>query len=211
MMWVALGVVIALGLVLAVAMLPVRIHLNLQGRGEPSGMWLVGGGGRCGPVTLSAAVARGVPAQLQAHVFGRKVWSGPIATVDDDEVPDDSDGVWLQRALGVARRFDPVEVATFALGEHKRVRLESLEADLDYSFRDVATTGKLMGAVYVLNGVLPERVIIRQQASWELTDRAAMKATASIRIWVGRAVVDTLVFVARNMRWRTRIPREQPD
>lgn len=201
----ALAVVVTVVLVL----LPWRIHLRLQGRGEPNGAWALAGAVKTGPVLITGVAARGVPARAEAALFGRTLWS---SEEKDEDTEDDEARAkkHIERARGgysrVERFFDPVELVAFALGERRRVQLESVEADLDYSFADVILTGKLLGALYALNGALPEQVVIRQRASWDSEDRAEIAATGKIRVWPGLLLVDTVVFVIRHVKLRRREP-----
>ena len=210
MVWIVCLVVVV-ALLVALVFWPIRLHLNLQGRGDPTGAWALAAGAQVGPLAASGLGARGVPASVQAHLFGRQVWQREVRALlekdskakDDEETPGVTD-----RYRQLERWFEPTEVARFALGEHRRIRIESIEIDVDYSFANVALTGKILGAIYALNGVLPPQIVIRQNASWDAVDKAALALTGTIKIWPGLLIVDTLVFGVKNVKLFRRRPKE---
>lgn len=211
MWWLALA---ALALVVScvLVLLPIRLQLSVQGRGEPGGAWAVAGGAQIGPALASGVAARGVTPRYEVRVFGRTLL--PRAKKEDDEAERDeaeeeTDALerareGLERAKDGYRRFerwlDPGDLLVFLVQERRRIQVESLDLDLDYSFRDIVTTGKLLGAIYALAGAMPPVVSIRQRASWEAEDRFELVGAGKIRIFPGLIVVDTLWFVIRNLR-----------
>ncbi len=197
--------VVLVTLVVVLILLPLKVSVSLQGRGEPSGAWAVAAGTQIGPVAITSVAASGVRAMARAHVFGRQVWERPLselrrATPEGDEPEKDALAAVRGGYGRFERWFDPAATARFLIGEHRRVRLESLTADLDYSFRDVVLTGQLMGAIYALGGMLPRRVVIRQKVSWKAEDRASVALASTVKVWPGRMVVDALIFVVRNVK-----------
>ncbi len=206
--WIALAVLL-IGVVLV--LLPVRLHLSLQGRGDPSGTWMLAGGGQIGPLALSALGARGVTPTAQLHLFGRQLWKRKISELGKNEEPEDKPERAVvtsvrARYAQLERWFDPLDIGLFIVSEHRRVRVELLEVDLDYSFEDVALTGKVLGAFYVLGGVLPPPIVIRQTPSWESVDQAHIALVGKIRIRPGLVVLDSAIYVIRNLRIRKRKP-----
>lgn len=218
MIWLLVALGLVLGLVLW-SFVPWRLELSIQGRGAPDGTWVLGGGGRLGPVALSAAAARGVAPRAQAHVFGRSVWQRSLGEkADGEEEPEEerSLGERLEQVTGgyerLERWFDPDALIAFALAERRRVRIELAQAHVKYSFADVATTGKLMAALYVLAGVLPPPLLVTQDVSWESEDRAALDLALEARVWPLLLVFDALWFGLRNVKLRKRTPtREEID
>jgi len=194
----------------ALVLLPVRLHLTLQGRGDPSGAWTLAGGGQIGPVALSALGARGATATAQLHLFGKQLWQRPLlerkeGQRDEDEAERVRRGL-RERYARLERWFDPLGLLLFIVGQGRRVRVELLEIDLDYSFEDVALTGKVLGAFYMLGGVLPPPIVIRQTPRWESLDRAGIVLIGKIRLRPGLVVVDSAIYVIRNLRIRGRRP-----
>lgn len=200
--------------------MPWRFECSVEGRGQPDGNWVVGGGGRLGPLAISAAAARGIAPRVQVHVLGRAVWRRTLAgsgeepeqpkdSEDDDEGDDEEtsrlSAAWdkLSASHGrFTRWLDPNQALAFVVAERRRVSVERLAAHLEYSFADIATTGKLMGAVYALSGVIPPPARLTQVVSWEATDRASMKLAVSARVWPLLLVLDASWFLLRNLRWR---------
>ncbi len=96
------------------------------------------------------------------------------------------------------------------LGERRHFRVRRLELDLDYGFRDPVLTGKLVGALSVLSGVLPPPFVIRQRPRWDFEDgwEAALDARA-----VGRPLLVLLglgIYVLRAVWLRPRRPKIGP-
>lgn len=201
--WIALAVLL-IGVVLV--LLPVRLHLSLQGRGDPSGTWMLAAGGQIGPLALSGLGASGVTPAAQLHLFGKQVWQRPLSELMKKE-PDEEEPKPLEKKFGdgyarLSRWFDPLDLGLFIVGEHRRVRVELLELDLEYSFEDVALTGKVLGAFYMLGGMLPPPIVIRQTPSWESLDQAQIALVGKIRIRPGLVVLDTAIYLIRNLRIR---------
>lgn len=199
--------VIALALlgavVLVLVFVPLRLRLSLQGQGDPSGAWALAGGVQMGPVSLSGAAAHGVSPRGQLHVFGKRVLQLPRneepakakRAQESAEEEKKSDGVYAR----LSRRIDPLELALFVVNERKRVKLGHLDLELDYSFEDVALTGKILGAVYALSGMFPGRVRIQQNVSWESVDRARGAMTSELELWPGLAVLDAAGFLLQKL------------
>ncbi len=168
----------------------------------------MGGGGRLGPFAVSAVAARGIAPRVQLHVLGRAVWRRTLAPQRAGEQEAEGSGLraqWQQlqaRHARFTRWLDPAQALGFVLAERRRAHVERLGAHLEYSFADIATTGKLMGAIYALSGVLPPPARLTQVVSWEAEDRASLKLAASARVWPLLVLLDALWFALRNLRWR---------
>ncbi len=196
---VALLLAGACALVLLIVLLwPLRLHLSLQGRGDPSGTWALGGGTELGPIALSCVGANTVPAMLHVHVFGKRILSRRISQTKKRA----STTPLSKRYAQLTRFIDPVSLATFLIGEQRRLRIPELEIELDYSFADVTLTGTMMGAIYALDAMLPAPIEIRQRTSWDAEDRAALRASGTIVFRALPLMWDTLVFLARNVKIR---------
>lgn len=204
--WIALAVLL-IGVVLV--LLPVRLHLSLQGRGDPSGTWMLAGGGQIGPLALSGVGAHGVPPTAQLHLFGKQVWQRRLADLARKDEGEEQRAVVKTVRTGYARLtrwFDPLGLALFIVSERRRVRIELLEIDLSYSFEDVALTGKVLGAFYMLAGVLPPPIVIRQTPSWESLDQAEIALVGKIRLRPGLVALDSAIYLIKNLRIRRRKP-----
>src|SRR5258708_40115477 len=82
--------------------------------------------------------------------------------------------------------------------EDRLFQVRSLIVDLEYSFRDVALTGRILAALYMLSAVLPEVCEIRQTPSWESEDRVALGVDGQFKIWPGRLLLSVLRFVLKQ-------------
>lgn len=185
--------------------LPVRLHLRAEGRGDPSGAWALAGGIRLGPLSLSALAARGVPASLQLHLLSQRVYRRELDKLLPPR-PAGPQGFGLPALRAGWRRLDrwldPPELAAFLLGEHKHVTIAALRIELDYSFADIAFTGKLYGALCALSGLLPPPVVLRQRPRWDTVDRGEAAVAGELRVWPGRLLVDTTFYLIKHLKWR---------
>jgi hypothetical protein len=198
---------VAVGLVFV----PVRLRFTLQARGEPSGFWALAGGAQVGPLAASGVAAKGVPAHLNLHAFGKKLWHKRLAELAEPQPePEDAADTPKERALSRAktgyskleRWLDPGDLLFFLVGERRRIVLEPTLIELEYGFRDIALTGKMLGAIYALSPLLPAPIVVRQVPHWESTDRAALAASGAIRLWPGLLVVDAAWYLIRNVKIR---------
>jgi hypothetical protein len=110
--------------------------------------------------------ARGVPPQLTFLLFGRKLswkptWGSGSRKAAEPAKP---------KKPGKARKSDPLGFALQLLSERRHFRLRYLVLDLEYGFRDPLLTGRLVGALAALSGVLPAPVEIRQRPRWDFED-----------------------------------------
>ncbi len=218
MLWLALALA-ALALCAWAWLASWRVELNLTGRGEPSGAWVLGGGARLGVITLSGARAREVPLRVHVHVFGRRVWrwsalertSEPPSEPPSppEERPKEQRSKSKERLLKFARELEPEAALSFLFEQQERVRVDVLDITLDYSFEDVLLTGRLMAAVYSLAWMLPRPMRVRQMARWELVDRGAVTLDLKARVWPGKIALATLWFLLRAVWQRVaqRLPR----
>ena len=204
----------AFGLLLVLlARLPVTLRGNLQAKAEPSGAWAVACGLGLGPLALSAIFASGVKPFLTCHVFGRQVGRVPLTrwtrrrpkkseAPTDPATPETEPGTPLsrfeRRASELFRTLDPVD-ALWSWWEKKRMfQVRSLIVEVDYSFRDVALTGRILAALYVLSAVLPEACEIHQTPSWESEDRVGLGVDGAFKIWPGRLLLSIAQFVLKQ-------------
>jgi hypothetical protein len=201
-----LGSVACLALLFALAYwVPVSLSSSLQGRAEPSGSWAVAFGLAVGPIALSAIAAAGVAPFMTCHVFGRKVARLPLSRwrrrshKPHSDEPKSSEPLTLSRFERALGRFfgglDPLETALTWWHKERVFEVRSLVVDLDYSFRDVALTGRILAGMYVLSAVLPEHWQINQTPSWESEDRVNLAADARLAIWPVRLLLDLIGFV----------------
>jgi tetrahydromethanopterin S-methyltransferase subunit B len=190
---------------------PTTLSSSLQIKAEPSGSWGIALGVALGPVSLSALAAAGTRPFVACHLFGRQLARLPLARwlrpktskgppVAAVTAPGRSRASGLERfAAQLLRAVDPVETL-LTWWDKDRVQLRSAVLDVEYSFRDVALTGKILAALYVLSGVLPERYVIHQTPAWDSEDRLALAMDGTFRVWLGRLFVDLLAFVLKLLR-----------
>ena len=175
--------------------LPWRVDLSLEARGEPGGFWAIAGGLTCGPLGVTGITAREVSPTVQLRVFGRTMKT----LRPDRKLPKSVDEV----ARGVQKARDSVDwlpLAQWIVGEHKRFRIRRLDIETAYSFADVVRTGQMIAATSILAGFLPPPVRLRSAPSWELVDRASLGVNGSFRIWPGLFLLDALRFWTKNRR-----------
>lgn len=190
------------------ALMPLTLRFSLQARGEPNGFWALGGGVQLGPLAGSGVAAKGVPAQLALHAFGKKLWGRKLAELGAER-PEPGEPAeppaktkLRERYSKLERWFDPVDLFFFLVSERRRIELLPTIVDLEYGFRDIATTGKLLGAIYAIAPLLPAPLRVRQSPAWESLDRAALTSSGAIRVWPGLLVVDAAWYLIRNVKVR---------
>jgi hypothetical protein len=211
--WLALGAALC-ALLLVVAMrVPMTLSANVQGKAEPSGAWALACGLGVGPVALSAIAAGGIKPFLTCHVFGKqlvrvplsrwvrrqrpRVESAPPELDREAEAPAPLSG-FERRVAGWFRSLDPLEMALSWWDEERIFRISSLVLDVEYSFRDVALTGRILAGFYMLSAVLPAVCEIRQTPSWESEDRVALGVDARFKIWPGRLLLSVTRIVLKQ-------------
>jgi hypothetical protein len=203
---VAVGsVCVLLGLLLFAAL---RIRLDGRAVGHPNGQWGLAFGLELGPVQVTGIVAKGAPTRLDGVVFGRRFALGrllsrkrpralPLKTPKNRTKP--------ERA-GFPSWLDPIDAALFVLDERRHLRVEELVLDIDYGFRDVALTGRMAAALYVLSGVLPSRVTLNHNPSWQGGESWQLHVAGRLAVWPGLVVAEVLWYIIRA-RLRRRPPR----
>ncbi len=202
-LWFWIGALVAAVLLLGLLLIPLRFELSAEARAEPDGQWAAAAGVSIGPVALSAVGAHGVPASVHVFVLGKRRFSHDLSA-DEEEEEDEEPQPLAARKTAPSRiagwfrkRFDPVDGVAFVLGERRRVRWE-LDANVAYSFRDVALTGKVLAGVYMLVPLLPSGIRLSQTPSWESADRAALEASGTLRIFAGLVLCDLIWYMLRR-------------
>ncbi|HEX3850508.1 MAG TPA: hypothetical protein VHW01_06045 [Polyangiaceae bacterium] len=207
--WLLASVALLALLILMAFLVPVSLSSSLQGRAEPSGSWAVAFGLGLGPIALSAIAAAGVAPFVTCHVFGRQLARLPLSRwlhrthkADSGEPkPAAPPATWSRLEHSGARflrSLDPLETVLSWWEKERVFRVRSLVVDVEYSFRDVALTGRILAGLYVLSAVLPEHWQINQTPSWESEDRLSLAADARFRIWPGRLLIDLTRFVLKQ-------------
>lgn len=210
MSWLLATAGLVLALMLVALFVRVTVHLSVQGRGDPSGSWALAGGAQVGPLTVAAHGGRGAEPGLAVLLFSRRLLSRPLLSHRSREPEEPERASWRERYRRLERWIDPVELLVFVLGERSRVEVPGLEVELEYSFEDVALTGKMMGAIYMLDSLLPAPLVLRQTVGWEFEDRAAMNGSGMLAFRPGLVLFDVCVFLFRHIRLRRPIPVAQP-
>jgi hypothetical protein len=201
-LWFWLGALVAVVLLLGALLIPLHLSLSAEARAEPDGQWAAAAGVALGPVALSAAGAHGVPASMHLFVLGKRRFSRDLsadAEADAAEPGAEREPAPSRFAGWLRQRFDPIDGLAFILSERRRLRWQ-LDADLSYSFRDVALTGKVLGGVYLLVPLLPSGIRLRQTPSWDSVDRATLQASGRLRIFAGLVLCDLIWYMLRR-KW----------
>lgn len=203
---------VLLGSALALTIIAVfhrwRIELDLRAQGEPSGAWAAAFGVALGPVAVTSLLARGVPLRVDVFCFGRRLAAprrrpagakpsaeattqapgGPAPSEElDGEV---KSGPSLVERLREGKRY-----LSLALRVEPLVRIDGLDVDCSYGFRDVALTGRFVAVLSVLGALLPRRVILRQTPLWDGPERWTIQAQGRIGIVFGLVLVELLRYM----------------
>ena len=182
-LWIALALV---AVVLVGYRWPVSVDLSARGQGEPDGSWAAAFGLQSGPVAMTAVTARGVPLTVAAHLFGKLLFKRqPRILADGMLLGRASNDISVVDGLRVAagrleRALDPAGAVYAVFRAPQRLRIRFVAVELTYSFRDAALTGRLLGAIYALTGLLPAKVSVRQNPRWDFDDRWAVDAESRL-------------------------------
>jgi hypothetical protein len=197
MAWALGALLIALLLVVAAALWPLRLDASGKARGEPDGSWVVAGGVSLGVVGAAFVWARGISPQLSFLLFGKKLpwkpeWTKRASRPVPKRVKTASSRLWA--------RIDPLQLGLKLLEERRHVQLRYLIVDLAYGFRDPLLTGRLVGAISVLSAVLPHPIEIRQSPRWDFEDgwEIGLDTRAIVRPWL--MLLDIVVYVVSKLR-----------
>jgi hypothetical protein len=203
------AVLVVLATTAVLVLVPVRVRLSLQGRADPSGLWAVGGGVQVGPVSVSAAAARGVKPRLVVQAFGRRVPLPFLARGKSAPRPARPPLPLLQRIRRMeaayarfSRFLDPLDLALFLVRERRRIAVDRITVAARFGLDDPALTGSIMGSLLVLDTLLGARVSIEPDPIWMGEPSLSLSVNGSITLRPGLAVVDGLVFLAKHLRIR---------
>jgi len=210
---------VLIGLVACVALLALgaiwlalasfTLSSNFQGRADPSGSWAIAWGIALGPLAVTGIAAAQVKPFLTCHLFGKQLARVPLARFSKKKRPataaqklelatEQPAREPTERSHGGARflqSLDPIDAVLSWWQSERVLALQSLLVDVNYSFRDVALTGRILAALYVLSAVLPVGCEIRQTPNWESVDRVALEADGKLRFWPGRLAIWCVRFV----------------
>ena len=195
--WLTIAITL-LCLLLVAFFWPYRIDLNVQAKGEPDGGWLIAGGVSVTLFALSGVVGRGLPATLQLHAGRFRLWKGEGFGQSEKESPNREDLV-----SGYRRFSSWFEVASLPkLGWRliRRMRILQLDCEIDYSFEDVALTGKLLAGFCLLSAVLPPPIHFRHQPDFAAADSLSLVGQGAFRVSFGMCAVTLLWFGLRHVR-----------
>ncbi|MDQ2644641.1 MAG: hypothetical protein M3020_12545 [Myxococcota bacterium] len=205
---VLLGSALSLGLLCVFAAL--EIAFDLRGVGRANGAWALAFGVEVGPVQLGG-VTGSAATKLELRLFGFRV---PLPRSREKRAPRPEEPKAPADPGRVSRFFeglDPVDAGLFVLDERRHIAVESLDVTLDYGFRDVALTGKIAGALYMLAGVLPPRVRIHQNPSWGGAETWQAHLAGRVATWPALVVADVLWYIIRARLRRRPSPPVPPQ
>lgn len=210
-----LGALLGLALLLVlICHWPLRFDVNARARGEADGGWVVAGGASLSVLATAFVWRRGIPPQLTFFLFGRKLaWKPEWRRRKSKPQPKNEQE---QRRANRGRRgiwgkVDPLGLMIQVLSERRHFRLRYLVFDLDYGFRDPLLTGRLVGALAALSGVLPASIEIRQRPRWDFEDGFAVQldGRAIVKPWL--VLLDLGLYVLRRIASpAARVPEPLP-
>lgn len=193
--WV-IALVAALALFLTAFFWPFQLTMSLQARGAEDGHFAAAGGAQLGPLTATLVIARGVPLNVALALFGRRLTSArsrPQQAPEPAAPPATSP--WAERFKA---RVELSSVLDYLLSKRRWIGLDGLELGLEYSSKNVALTGQILAALCAVSALLPSKVTLRHQPSWELVSRANLSVDGRFRVRPGLFICDTLWFLVRT-------------
>lgn len=196
-----IALALAFALFLTAFFWPFQLTMSLQARGAEDGHFAAAGGAQLGPLTATVVVARGVPLDLALAVFGRRLTHAPRAPEAESE---SESGPAAPRPLplwvrNLVSKIELSAVFEYLFSRRRWIGLDGVELGLDYSSKNVALTGQILAALCAASALLPAKVILRQNPSWELVDRASLSVDGRFRLRPGLFICDSLWFLVRTL------------
>lgn len=197
-----LGSIVVLSWVLIFARL--FVEFDFRARGEPTGAWIAAFGVAAGPLAFAALAARDAQVQLELHCFGRRI---PLSrktrqpkasepTGVQTPAPATTNEVVEQEVTPLSKRLDDVKgYGSLIARLEKHIEFEAAAVELVYGFRDVALTGKILGALCALSGVLPASVRLAHTPLWDGPERWEVGGEGRIGIGLGLVLKDLLWYM----------------
>lgn len=193
--WV-IALAAALALFLTAFFWPFRLTMSLQARGAEDGHFAAAGGARLGPLTATVVVARGVPLTVALAVFGRQFTRAPDRSKGEPEPATPRATPYWGRQF--TSKVELSAVLDYLLSKRRWIGLEGLELGVEYSSKNVALTGQILAVLCAVSALLPPKVTLQHQPSWELVDRANLSVDGRFRLRPGLFICDTLWFLVRT-------------
>jgi hypothetical protein len=186
---------LALLLLLLAVYWPLRLDISARAKGEADGRFVVAGGASLSFLSLAFVWTRGVRPELKLFVFGHKWRFRPRPRQRDVPEPEQAQ----EPSSDAWGRVDPLKLLLKLVSERRHLRLRYLVLDLAYGFRDPLITGRLVGAISALSGVLPAPIEIRQRPRWDFEDgwEVALDGRAFVKPWL--VLLETAAYVVRQM------------
>jgi hypothetical protein len=191
-----------------------RLSVDARAVGQPSGAWALAFGLELGAIQLAGVMGSAAAASLEGRFFGRKLALERFAR--RKRAPKPEPAAPPKKSSSLPAWLDPIDALGFLLDERRHLRIEVLDVDLDYGFRDVALTGKIAGMLYALSGAVPPPVRINQRPSWEGGETWQAHVNGRIALWPGLVLVEVLWYMLRaRLRRRPEapgpVPRQEPQ
>jgi hypothetical protein len=199
-----------------------RLELDARGMGEPSGSWAGAFGVGSSLVAVSGVFAHGLPLTLELHTLGRRFPLRRRNSKKPEKQPREPGGPLRATitAARVERWLKSAPSLDVVLRAGRRVELDELSLDAAYGFRDIALTGKVAGALYVLQGALPAKVRLTQRPSWDGSERWELSLAGQVRLYPVLVLIELLWYMLRTWLRKARSdrnarpqqpPRENPS
>lgn len=192
------------------------VELDLRAQGEPTGAWAIALGVALGPIAVTSLWARSVPFRVDVFCFGRPLELGRGRRSDTAAAePDPPASSGPEAAEQHQREARPAPSLTERLREGERylslagrleplVRVDAIELDCSYGFRDVALTGRFVAVLSVLGALLPRRVSLRQTPLWHGPERWSVQAQGRVGVAFGLVLVELLRYIVARRFGNTR-------
>lgn len=199
---VLLGSVLALGWILGRAWL--LLECDVRAVGEPSGTWAMAVGVAAGPFALAGVAGSDRVSHLEVRAFGRRLpkLRSRSARSREEKEPTPSQAPSPMAASGAElwrQRFGRLkDHGEFLLSLRHHLKSEPIGIDLVYGFRDVALTGRVLGALAAFSGVLPAPVELWQTPLWSGPERWEARTSGRLRIRLCLVIGELLWYMLKR-------------
>lgn len=170
-----------------------RIELESRAIGEPSGEWAIAAAFALLGFTLSVVRTSKAPARWQLR-FGSRTFTVPrFAAKRKPQPKKPAEEATREHTADPAKSWLPQQ-HTLDLAQRvlSRWAIEALDLELSYGFRDIALTGRISAALYVLAGVVPQPIVVRQSPNWDGDERFELAAAGAVSLQPALVLYDLL-------------------
>lgn len=203
MTWLVLALLLAISLLIAIV--PVTMRVSVRGRGDGEGRWSAAAGVEFGPASVTGVRARGVPARLSVHFWGRQLISRapgqkrkPTRKSERKSKPTRDARPLSERLAAWTPRSTDLALVKHVL---RWTRYDHVLGRFEYALDDVVLAGRIYAALTVAGALTPPGVRLSHACDWMGPERLDGELSGQWKVWpVPLLVTGLWWWVTRSMR-----------